>query len=363
MVFLSDMFERHLLEQMLEQRYVKVNVHPQLPLRIYNYTSRAQFDRVWNDVTRACRGLIVDEHDTVVARPFAKFFNLEQHEHRHLPAGPVHVTEKLDGSLGILYPTGSGHAVATRGSFVSDQAAHATGVWQTRYANDAALRPEWTYLCEIIYPQNRIVVDYNGLDDLVLLGAVDTHTGASIPLAQARVGWPGLVVDEHPYTSAAEALAAPERGNAEGFVIHFVDVDVRVKVKHDEYVRLHRLFTDVSERRVWEALAAGASLDEWLDGVPDEFYAFVHATRDDLLGRFMQAELELRRHLDGIVAELPQGHSRREFADAVTRLADTYPLAPALFALADGKDHTRPIWASLRPAEHRPLFAQQLDSE
>jgi hypothetical protein len=44
------------------------------------------------------------------------------------------VTDKLDGSLGILYPTPDGHAIATRGAFVSEQALHATELWLDRYA-------------------------------------------------------------------------------------------------------------------------------------------------------------------------------------------------------------------------------------
>lgn len=360
---LDQLFDVQLLEQMLAERYVKATPHPELPLRILNYTQHAQYDGVWNDVTRACRGLIVDHDDRVVARPFAKFFNLEQHGAHNLPGGPVHVTEKLDGSLGILYPAGDGHAVATRGSFTSDQAAHATAVWQHRYAAHATLHPGWTYLCEIIYPANRIVVDYAGLDDLVLLGAVDIATGRTVTLDDARAGWPGPVVTEHPFATVAEALSGPQRSNAEGFVIHFTDTDQRVKVKHDEYVRLHRLFTGVSERRIWDALSEGVDLEEWLDGVPDEFYAFVHNTRERLVRQYAALEGELRGHLASILTGLPVGHTRREFAEAVTRLSATYPLAKALFALHDGKDHTRPIWATLRPDEHRPLFSQQPDAE
>jgi len=360
---IDSIFERDLLAQMLQERYVKVSNHPDLPLRILNYTSRAQFDGVWNDVTRACRGLIIDEHDRVVARPFTKFFTLEQRGDQNLPRGPVHVTEKLDGSLGILYPAASGHAIATRGSFTSEQARHASALWTERYSEIAGLNPAWTYLCEIVYPANRIVVDYHGLDDLILLAAIDTETGRSIPLSESRAGWPGPVVDEHPFDTAADAIGATHRTNAEGFVIHFTDDDLRVKVKHDEYVRLHRIFTDVSERRIWEALSADIDITDWLDGVPDEIYSFVRTTRESMLARYATTENELHEHLSSILAKLPVGHSRREFAEAVTRLGETYPLANAVFALADGKNPSRSIWATLRPDEHRPLFSRHVDTE
>lgn len=59
-----------------------------------------------NPTTRTCRGLIV--HSTtgrVLARPWAKFVNHGRPEAETLDlAAPVEVTDKLDGSLGILYP-------------------------------------------------------------------------------------------------------------------------------------------------------------------------------------------------------------------------------------------------------------------
>src|SRR5439155_17561955 len=40
----------------------------------------------------------------------------------------------VHNSLGILYPTPEGHAIATRGSFASEQALHATEVLREKYA-------------------------------------------------------------------------------------------------------------------------------------------------------------------------------------------------------------------------------------
>ena len=70
----------------------------------------------------------------------------------------VEVTDKHDGSLGILYPAPDGrNAVATRGAFESAQALHASELYRREY--ERAWRPEsgWTYLWEIVYPANRIV--------------------------------------------------------------------------------------------------------------------------------------------------------------------------------------------------------------
>ena len=60
-----------LLQEMVDRKYVRVEAHPALPhLRIFNYTEHAQFDREWNQVTRAsARGLIVNIHTGEGARP------------------------------------------------------------------------------------------------------------------------------------------------------------------------------------------------------------------------------------------------------------------------------------------------------
>lgn len=362
-VHIDDLFDRTLLERMLEQRFVKATGHPGLDLVIYNYTARAQYEGEWNPVTRSCRGLIV-ERDTgvVVARPFAKFFNLSQHG-EDLPDGPVQVTEKMDGSLGIVYPTPEGSRIATRGSFASDQALHASGVWSQRYEQHAQLDPRWTYLVEIVYPENRIVVDYGDTDDLVLLGAVEIASGRSVGLEQARIGWPGPVVETHPYRNLAEAVAAPQREGREGIVVHFTEADVRVKCKNERYVLLHRLVTDVSERRVWEALQSGEDPMRWLDGVPDELYDFVRDTSNTLTRRFETELVTMRGHDTAIRESLGEGFTRRSYAAAVQELSTTYPLAKGLFSLLDGSTPDDLIWGSLRPAEHVPFFQRTVDEE
>lgn len=84
-------------------------------------------------------------------------------------------------------------AIATRGSFTSEQAGHATAVLHTCYPRFEP--PEGlTVLFEIVYPGNRIIVDYCDTDDLVLLGAVDTATGDYVALHRLVTGlrwtWP-----------------------------------------------------------------------------------------------------------------------------------------------------------------------------
>jgi RNA ligase len=131
---------------------VSARFHETWPLVIYNYTPECQYSRAWDDVTTKTRGLIVNaDTDEVVARPFEKFFN---HDERHepIPTGPALRMEKLDGSLGILYSYSGEWAIATRGSFHSEQAKEGTRLMREVMATGHFVpKIGKTYLFEIIY--------------------------------------------------------------------------------------------------------------------------------------------------------------------------------------------------------------------
>jgi len=144
------------------QGLITARAHPSEDLIIWNYTPQCQYAGAWDEVTLQARGLITKSDGTIVARAFRKFFNYEQH-HGDLPLEPFKVTEKLDGSLGILFFINDTPQIATRGSFTSDQALRATKILHERYKDffpHLLATSHYTYLFEIVYPGNRVVVDY-----------------------------------------------------------------------------------------------------------------------------------------------------------------------------------------------------------
>jgi RNA ligase len=352
---LEDLFDGDEFRKMLIEGYVSVQSHPTLPLFIYNYSPSAQYERMWNDVTTQCRGLIVDEDGYIVARPFAKFFNYgEVDQYTDLPAGDPIVSEKMDGSLGIIYTYEGVSRVATRGSFASDQALWATEFLRTNFPDFA--QPEGvTTLVEIIYSQNRIVVDYGDREGLVLLGAIDNATGADIPILdvcywKGTKWWTGPVAEHYEYHSAEDAVAlatGDEFEDAEGVVLCWPRPDgpsFRLKIKHPRYVELHRIVTGLSTRTIHEALATD-TFDDLIANVPDEFHPWIRQVEGDLRLQFdaisQRAESELMH------ARYNAGpfRDRRELAEQVKKT--TYP--GLCFALEDGKDISQRIWTMIRP--------------
>ena len=345
MTLLADVLDPVELTAAVENGHVRKQRHPSRPYVIYNYTEACQYAGAWTPVTLACRGLVVDpESSEVLARPYPKFFN---HTEGHAPSlradAAVTVTDKADGSLGIIYPDGDGYAVATRGSFASDQARHATEVLRARYAGFVPPAGR-TVLVEIIYPGNRIVVDYGPMDDLVLLGAVDIATGRTYG-PEGVPGWPGPVVESFTYATLAEALAAPPRDGREGLVVHFTGTDERVKIKYAEYVRLHRLVTGLTARTVWDVLAYGGDLDALTEPLPDEFHAWVRGVASELVASVDSLAEGVEKEYAAIVADLPDGWGRREFAVRAVRS----PNRGALFLRLDGKDYRPGLWQLVRP--------------
>jgi RNA ligase len=350
---------------MMAQGYVREQVHPAFPnLRILNYTEKAQFDGEWNDVTENCRGLIFDDlTKKVLARPFRKFFNYGQSgcPEIDLNAQAV-VTDKMDGSLGILYQTPDGnYAIATRGSFVSDQAIHATKILNGKYAgwlkgNKYSLR-EFTPLFEIIYPENRIVCDYQGMDDLVLLGMTDMETDYSWSAATAQdfFDWDGPVTETFTYKTMAEALAATPRPGKEGFVVFFPDTDQRVKIKQEDYIALHRIVTGLNARTIWQHLADEKPLSELIESLPDEFHSWVREVVDDLSKKVNNLREQIDTEfsvINRLTSEevLFQGITdprvvRRTFAS----FAATTPFKSFMFSKADGKSIESKLWEMVKP--------------
>lgn len=396
MVKLDDIMDTHLLADMLAEGYVRRGDHPTLPLSIYNYTAKAQYDQEWNDVTEQCRGLIVHHDGTVVARPFRKFFNLSQLRDEDIPQEPFRVYDKMDGSLGVLYPTNDEHyAIATRGSFVSDQAIKATAIYKARYKDEFNEFDNrgLTYLFEIIYPGNRIVVDYGEREDIVLLDIIDIETGESV-LEDYAHRWPGEVVESFDgINEVSDLITLGQPSNAEGFVLKF-DSGMRVKVKHDEYTRLHRVLTNVTARRLFEIavrddlqkkgytnkqiayvigldpeMVAGIpAFQEILDRVPDEFYAWVKQVEERLETQYREIAVAVSLDFDKatkyaqqMTVAIPDELDQREYRKQFAVYANMSKYSDILFRMLAEQDVSGMIWKRIRPEHEKPFFQQSED--
>jgi len=337
-----------LLQELIKAGYINRQAHPSGELFIYNYSAKAQYDRIWNEWTMQCRGLIMDKDYHIVARPFQKFFNLEEHKQENIPMGNLQenfeVYEKLDGSLGILYLHENQFFIATRGSFQSEQSRRATHLLYSKYCHVIPhFEPNKTYLFEIIYPENRIVVDYGEKEDLILLAVIDNQTGKDEPLPQ--IGLP--LVKRYDGITDLTTLKTLQENNKEGFVIKFAS-GFRVKVKFEEYVRLHRILTQISSKNIWEYLSTNQSFDQILESVPDEFYEWVKKTVKELNTAHRAIENECKSNFKDL-------GNRKETALYFQKQA----YSSVLFAMLDGKDYSQIIWRMVKPTYEKPFKMEE----
>jgi RNA ligase len=368
-VLLQDYLDVEELRSDIEAGYVNVADHHELPLNLYTYSRAAQFDGHWTDATSKCRGLIVDtETGEIVALCMPKFHNYSEHINGKeyagaLPDEPFEIFAKVDGSMGTVFNYSGRWLVATKGSFHSEQAQ-----WATKHLNEGwyanLLMPSHTYVVEIIYPTNRIVVDYGNREDLVLLTSYAVYGGEVVELpASEHWDWPYSIVESYdPHSLSLEELAYLAEENicvqnedddvevsgteAEGYVIRYQS-GTRVKIKFSEYLRFHKILTNCTERSVWEALYNKTDLAAFEENVPDEFDEWFKATKAKILNyvcayldNAKEEFLSIRRNLGYYDFEkFTEPSRRKEFAQAAVQSE----YRGALFLLLDSDSNPKSL--------------------
>lgn len=337
------------LEQYFNDGLLIKQTHPTKDLTIWNYSQKVQYEKLWDDITLQCRGLVTNSSGEIVARPFKKFFNYEELE--SIPEVEFKVYEKLDGSLGILFYYEDQWIFASRGSFTSEQSVK--GFQLLSEYNLEKLHRGYTYLFEIIYPENRIVVDYKGESKVILIGVVHTMIDEfELPTDSDYIKEFGFeVVKEYKFDADISSIKNKISNDREGFVLKFNNREnTRIKIKGEEYVRLHRIITNISNRDIWEYLKEGKPLYDILEKVPDEFYNWVKDTKNNLITEFNKIDKEYQwiyktiNKVDGV-------ENRKVFAEYAKR----YSHPSILFSMYDNKDYKQIIWKLLYPSYSKPF--------
>jgi RNA ligase len=403
-------YDLNILNEYIEKGLIIKQVHPTLPLSIYNYSRTCQYDKLWDDITLNCRGLVLDNEGNVIAKPFPKFFNYEEHTADEIPNELFDVYEKMDGSLGILFyyeeklsderryniwfnnnyetgmerffdpnnlpdfddpyyeptPTTKGEwHMATRGSFTSEQAIKGKELLE-KY-NFEKLHTDYTYLFEIIYKENRIVCDYD-FEDVVLLGIIHIKTGNEVNLHSdtediriqnilKNIGF-NVVMRYNTFGEGFDVLKKEISNSKEGYVIRFRN-GMRMKIKGDEYVRLHRILTNFSTTDIWELLRTKGNMSEFLERVPDEFDDWVKRVSMDLRYSFFHINERAGKMHDyfryGKYNDKEFEPTKKEFALHLEKSNIEPSLRSVLFAMWDGKPYDDIIWKLIKPKWSKPF--------
>lgn len=303
----------------------------------------SQIDSDFNEpLVRECRGIIL-EKDTwnVVAYAFNKFFNFGESYADEIDWASARVLEKVDGSLIKVYYY-NGWRVGTNSTIDADDAKLLAPPYETfmdlfSAAADICgldynkLDPHYTYIFELRSPYNKVVVPY---EDIRIIH-IGTRNNITCEEVEVDIG---IEKPKQYMLSSLDdciAMAATFDFTKEGFVV--VDKNYhRIKVKSEDYVRVHRLANNGSitlERAV--DLIRTNELEEFLVYCP-QYRDFIN----DVRNRFNKFYSDIYFNVNMALIEKMNCETRKDFA----AVAKTFKYPMIWFKVYDTKSFDIDAW-------------------
>lgn len=281
---------------------ISVYRHPTLPLVGLKYSS-IDSPKV-HPVVRECRGIVLDESDgfALAAKGFSRFFNAGEvaEEFREFNWSNFSCTEKVDGSLILLFFYQGGWRVNTSGSFGLREVYGSGKTWEGLFWEVAALeagglRAGLTYVFELCTPYNKVVRRYER-PTVFLLSVFDglrEFSPRDADIEAATIGSPRPETYDFESREEIAAFLLEKEGSDmtfEGVVVRD-DKDLRFKVKTKTYCALHHLKDNgniFNPKRLVPLVLAGEV---------DEVVAYLPEVREAAEG----VKKTLEEHWDGLL--------------------------------------------------------------
>jgi len=324
-------------QRLKKSKLVFIRRHPTLPINIMVYTPKSKFERKWTKELLIARGLVVDDDGKILARPIPKFFN-DFEITGTLPSGPIEVYEKMDGSLIVMFFLNGKPIFATKGTFTSEQATKAQAIFRLKY-KDLSLDQDYTYCFEVIYPENRIIVNYESEEDIFLIAKIHTKTGKqeSIHGLGFRTVKQFATIDG---IDKIQELKDLDRSNEEGFVIKFEN-NFRMKLKFETYFKLHKAAYGYSEQQIWTFLQKGEEIPT--KHLSEEECETISTMKNDFMVRFETLKADLQKEYDDIK------QSSNDQKETISKIQKSSSPG-AIFCFDKGKNCDPIIWRLLKPS-------------
>ena len=263
------------LKRLVKEGYIRRSIHPTLPLSIYNYSTKTQFEQFWTPTTRMSRGLVLDNTYDIVIKCVPKFFNQGEELAAKVNLTNARISEKLDGVLiQVKLDSDWGLIITSRGSFDNKYIEAAK-----QFITDEAIlkvTPNYTYFCELLqnFPGDEaIILTQHPVPKLVCWAIKDENFNEIIP------------DEECPFPIAQELSLAEAKlylkQKVEGIVAQDLKTKERIKLKSEWFIKNHRLISDCTKKRLWEILSEGGRVQD-LD-IPDEFMPQMKEWQQELL--------------------------------------------------------------------------------
>lgn len=289
----NDLWDEALLGVHCNANHVYMRKSDKYPgLFLLHYSDDASYSRAWNEFNMMCRGAIINiEEKKIVAWPFDKFFNLGEHETSSVDRlnGKFTATEKLDGSMLILFPYKGRNYFTTKGSFDSEHAEYANAN-MPEVLKHLPCTDKMTLMFELISGKFRNVIDYKKKgysDGNYLIGCREIETGIlstneQITVTANLIGAPFFMISAFLTIEEAVDWAYNLPADQEGYVLKFNDEQLLVKVKGKDYVYAHKVMKGMNDNAVVDAILDNKA-NELITFCPEEY-------RDEVKERFAVIE-------------------------------------------------------------------------
>ena len=238
------------LEAAFNRLSIKVKIENNLA--IFSYDINADFS---DPIVQEARGIIIDINTLeVVCWPFRKFGNYNEYYADKIDWSTARVQEKIDGSIIKLWYYNNRWNWSTNNTIYAENAL-ANNVTNHTFLdliyravnynniNFDELNRNYTYIFELVSPENQIVIRYNEYK-LYHLGTRNNKTGEEL-FNNINIERP----KEYNIKTFTECLNAVSKFNTDGNILHegFVVVDNgwnRIKVKSLQYITTHHIISN-----------------------------------------------------------------------------------------------------------------------
>lgn len=324
------------LRELIDKGYLMEKFSDDGKLVLYNYTNKCMYEKKWNKITLNARGHVYEVGTgKLVAKSFSKFFNLSElatsKQRNLLKKTDYKCYEKVDGSLGIIYYYDGKWRVNTRGSFNSEQAIEAQKLLEEKY--DLSQIPIInTLLVEIIYPENRIIIDYGTERKLVLLAVYsnirdEKEIRGFLEVFSERTKIPFVKEFNLTFDEMFEFQESKELSK-EGFVVRFINGE-RVKIKSKRYLEIARILANLTPLSLWKVMENGKVKQDSIELIPEEFQVEIKQIVKELELQYQILKIEIQNDFDELMKSNP---TRKEIG-----LNDNINHKGAIFSLLNEK--------------------------
>lgn len=235
-------------------------------------------------IVRECRGLVINDRAELVAMSFRRFFNYGETEEEF--DWNCRAYHKEDGSLITVYYY-NGWKINTRASFGFGEINKSGHTWNSLVSSLLdfdRLHKDLTYVFELCSPFNQ-VVRYYDKPQLKLLSVNNRgyeYDHSKLEILADRAGIELVNSQLISSVDEAKAIIQEEVSTNHRFEGLVLKSNIRLKLKSEIYVRLHKMFSNLSDRGLLEIYFNGerAEAELYMPETKDKFIIIDNRLRE-----------------------------------------------------------------------------------